>query len=83
MKNNIITGAIVGLTATFGLIANAEPISRGIVLGNSGGLVTVESRTMNGCREGEREVFWEDDGSGEHMVPVHYICRGGRFVREF
>jgi len=31
------------------------------------------------CREGAEEMFLEDDGSGEHMVPVYYVCRGGKF----
>jgi hypothetical protein len=35
------------------------------------------------CREGSHEMFLEDDGSGDHMSPVHYTCHNGRFVKDY
>jgi hypothetical protein len=32
------------------------------------------------CREGTEEVFLEDDGSGEHLTPVHYVCQNGELA---
>ena len=46
-------------------------------------LFTVKAEAAS-CREGQREIFLEsEDGSGEGMSQVHYVCRNGRFVKLF
>ena len=40
-----------------------------------------KDRHKAGCREGQQEMWMVDDGSGEHMNPVLYVCHNGVFQK--
>lgn len=47
-------------------------------------ILGVSSAKAAGCREGQTETFLENtDSSAEHMSPVTYVCRDGRFVGKY
>lgn len=47
----------------------------------AGTLMLGVSAHASGCREGQTEMFLENtDSSAEHMSPVLYVCRNGKFV---